>query len=249
MANWDETPQSGDWQAFATELGVSPHTFVVLRSFRDHVLHANRRFNLTALTTALDVDNRLILDSLRLWKAIATNTPGSRSTLNLVDIGSGSGIPGIPLAVAAPEWRVTMIEATGKKADFITSAIESLQLENAAVIHSRSEDVARNSEFRGQFDVALARAVGPLATLMELSMPLLRTGGRAFFPKGEIDQDELEMGRSAAEQTGGRIVEVVPAVSSTLCPVTVFVIADKLSATPDRFPRRAGIPAKVPLRG
>ncbi|CAN5551336.1 16S rRNA (guanine(527)-N(7))-methyltransferase RsmG [soil metagenome] len=249
MASCDQMPQSRDWQAFAAELSVPPHTFTSLRLFRDLILRANRRFNLTALNTLVDVDNRLILDSLRLWSSVKAHTPEGGGSLNLVDIGSGSGIPGIPIAIAAPEWRVTMIEATGKKAEFISSAIEALQLEHATVIHGRSEDFARASEYRSHFDVALARAVGPLATLMELTMPLLRTGGRAFFPKGEIEHDELEMGKTAAKLVGGHIVEVVPARPIALCPVTVVVIADKLSATPDRFPRRAGIPAKVPLRG
>jgi 16S rRNA (guanine527-N7)-methyltransferase len=217
-----------------------------LTEYRDLIIAWNRRFNLTAITEAEAVDLLLIAESLRLLPAI-DDFASTLDTFRLVDLGTGAGIPGIPLAIARPEWAVTLIEATGKKVSFLNQVIDHLSLRNVTAVHGRAEEIARDLDHRVQYDAATARAVSSLPTLLELSLPFLRTGGRGFFPKGlEIDQ-ELTDARRAAPKLGGKVVSSNLLSENDNTRVTRLVIIDKIDATPERYPRRAGIPAKEPL--
>jgi 16S rRNA (guanine527-N7)-methyltransferase len=210
-------------------------------TYRQCLLDWNVRFNLTAITDPVDIERRLFLDALLLVPSIDRLTPGEPA--RLVDIGSGAGFPGVPLAIARPDLAVTLIEATGKKVSFLNHLISELDLRQGQAIHARAEDVARQSAHRGAYDLATARAVASLPALIELTMPLLRRGGHALLPKGLDLGDELAAGTRAASQVGARIVsDEIAAASSTR-----IVIVTKELPTPDRYPRRPGIPAREPL--
>src|SRR5581483_5634044 len=175
-----------------------------LARYRDLLLEWNARFNLTAITDPLEVERRLLLDSLRLLPAVDQSS-ADRSNPRLLDIGSGGGIPGLVLKIARPALDVTLVDATGKKVRFLQEVIDRLGLDQARAMQARAEELGRDERFRGAFDLATARAVAPLPVLLEYAMPLLRAGGVGLFPKG-LDLDaELATGRRAADLLGARI--------------------------------------------
>ncbi len=216
-----------------------------LAAYRDLILDSNRTFNLTALRDAESIDGRLIAESLRLLPFL----PARRDILRAVDIGTGSGIPGIPLAVARPDIDFTLIEATGKKVRFLELVVAKLGLANVTPVHERAEIAAHDPALREQNDLVVARAVTQLAALAELTLPFLQTGGRALLPKGEQLDTELDRARIAIEMLGGNLVsaDLLPPVSC--CGVTRVVILDKIGSSLVRYPRRPGIPEHDPLGG
>ena len=174
--------------------------------------------------------------------AIRTPAPGER----WADLGSGAGLPGLPLAVAHRATSFTMIDAQRRRLDWVEAAAHALRLTNVTVVHARLEDYARGPA-RASFDVATARALGPLPVVAELGLPLLTIGGQLLVPRGQPDPDELEQAALACEQLGGRIDKVVPNPSSPIDRVGFVVIMAKIAATSPRFPRRSGVPARTPL--
>lgn len=158
----------------------------------------------------------------------------------LVDVGSGGGFPAIPLAIAAGV-PVTLIESVAKKARFLQEMLEALGLEGR-VICERAETAAREPQLRGRFTTATARAVGSLPTVLELTVPFLTVGGRAVLQRGRAEPEERSVGDDAALVLGAALVEEV-----VLDGTHRVVLFEKRSATPGRFPRRGGIPAKRPL--
>jgi 16S rRNA (guanine527-N7)-methyltransferase len=173
---------------------------------------------------------------------IRTPAPGER----WADLGSGAGLPGLPLAVAHRATSFTMIDAQRRRLDWVEAAAQTLRLTNVTVAHARLEDYARGPA-RASFDVATARALGPLPVVAELGLPLLTIGGQLLVPRGQPDPEELEQAALACEQLGGRIDKVVPNPSSPIDRVGFVVIMAKIAATSPRFPRRSGMPARTPL--
>jgi 16S rRNA (guanine527-N7)-methyltransferase len=221
-----------------------------LAVFRDELLLWNQRFNLTAIGDAEGVDRRLIGDALRLLPAldrIVDEVGADGRMVRLVDVGTGAGFPGLALKIARPSFDVTLIEATGKKVAFLRHVIGLLELDGVEAVHARAEDLGQDGRYRGRYDVATARAVAVLPTLLELCLPLLRVGGRALFPKGADLGIELAEGERAAPLVGARIdgTDFLPGEPEE--PVTRLVIAAKIRETPARYPRRSGVPAKEPL--
>lgn len=220
--------------------------------YRSLLLDRGARVNLTAISDPGEVDRRLFLDALQIVptldehrRAAGADGRGRARRLRLVDIGSGAGFPGLALKIVRPEFEVTLIEATGKKATFLQDVIAALKLDGVAAIHARAEDVAHDPRHREAYDLATARAVAALPALLELCVPLLRLGGHAFFPKGLEIADELVAGQRAAPLVGARVI------ATDLLPggETRLVTIEKTGLTHPRYPRRAGIPAREPLGG
>ena len=162
------------------------------------------------------------------------------------DLGSGAGLPGLPLAVAHRSTFFTLVDAQQRRLDWVASTAAKLGLTNLTVVHARLEDHARGSA-RESFDVATARALGALPVVAELGLPLLRIGGQLLVPRGQPAADELEQVAAACAQLGGRLDRVVPNPSSPIDRVGFVVIMAKIAATSPRFPRRSGVPARSPL--
>ncbi len=220
--------------------------------YRSLLLDRGSKVNLTAISDPEEVDRRLFLDALRMVPALdeyrrlaGADSSKRAKRLKLVDVGSGAGFPGLVLKIARPDLEVTLIEATGKKATFLQDAIAALELDGVVAIHARAEDLAHDARQREKHDLATARAVAALPALLELCAPLLRLGGRAFFPKGLEIGDELAAGQRAAPLVGARLVASDPLPGSD----TRLVIVEKTGLTHPRYPRRAGIPAREPLGG
>ena len=174
--------------------------------------------------------------------AIRKPKPGER----WADLGSGAGLPGLPLAVAHRATSFTLIDAQRRRLDWVEATAARLGLTNVTVVHARLEDYARGPA-RESFDVAMARALGPLPVVAELGLPLVAIGGQLLVPRGQPGADELEQAMLACNQLGGRIDDVIPNPSSPIDRVGFVVIMAKIAATSPRFPRRSGMPARTPL--
>ena len=218
-----------------------------LRTYRDLILHWNTRFNLTAITDAESVDRRLTGDALRLLPALDQALVSAPEPVRVVDLGTGAGLPGLAIKIARPGLPITLIDATRKKVQFVEHVARELGLRDVRVIHGRAEDIGHMVDYRQQFSIGMARAVASLPTLLELLLPLIVPGGAFLLPKGSDIEGELVEGRRAAHTLGARIEswELLPGVLDE--PVTRLVTGAKLASTPDRYPRRAGIPNREPL--
>ncbi|MBS0190242.1 MAG: 16S rRNA (guanine(527)-N(7))-methyltransferase RsmG [Phycisphaerales bacterium] len=215
------------------------------------LMKANETQNLTAIRDAAEAWRRHILDSLTLLPALAEFPEGSR----VIDVGSGGGLPGLPLAIVMPHIGFTLLEATSKKCDFLTQAAARLGLSNVKVLCGRSERVAQDRGVRADsfgtvthtgghreaYDAVVSRAVGRLATLVELTAPLCRIGGSVLLIKGEKADEELKEAERAMHLLKVVHVETLPT------PTGRIVILEKRSATPRDYPRADGEPARAPL--
>lgn len=239
---------NGGWAGLAVaaaRAGVPLDTDQIARfdAYRDLLLDRNRRTNLTAIRDSDEVERRLFLDALLMVPTIdRLRSAPAGDRLRLIDIGSGAGFPGLAIKIARPALDVTLVEATGKKAAFLTDAIMALGLRDVTAIHGRAEDLGHDPAHRDRYDLATARAVASLPALLELSAPFLRIGGNALFPKGMVIDAEWRAARRAAIPLGVRLTDVV-AVSAG----TRLVRVDKVAPTPRRYPRRTGTPARDPL--
>ncbi len=166
----------------------------------------------------------------------------------LVDVGSGGGLPGIPLSIASPDLATVLVEATGKKVRFLRHAVESLSL-HMEIVKTRAEDFARGASGREGFGFATSRAVARLSVVLEYCVPLLRVGGYAVSMKGRLEGEEFEEGERAADKLGARVVEVirVPMLPEIGQKERRLVVFEKVRETPARYPRAVGVPAKKPL--
>jgi 16S rRNA (guanine527-N7)-methyltransferase len=163
-----------------------------------------------------------------------------------VDLGSGAGLPGLPLASAYPEVTFTLVDAQRRRLDWVAATAARLHIDNVTVVHARLEEYGHGPG-RESFDVATARALGPLPVVAELGLPLLRIGGTLLVPRGRPTGEELDQATAACRQLGGRVEDVVPNPSSPIDRVGFVVIMAKIAATSPRFPRRSGVPARTPL--
>lgn len=205
----------------------------------------NQRFNLTAITDWEGVLVRHFLDSLSCLKALpqAELEAGAR----VVDVGTGAGFPGLALKIVCPGMRLTLLEATRKKVAFLEHMARVLGLKQVEVIHGRAEKLGRDPSRREQYDWALARAVAEMPTLAEYLLPLVRVGGAILAQKGEGAAAEVHGAEAAIVALGGRVRQLVPLELRGLAETRYLVVVDKVAATPEKYPRRSGIPRKSPI--
>lgn len=203
------------------------------------LLETNRNFNLTAVKAPEQAWMRHILDSLSLLPFLA-------DAGRIIDVGTGGGLPGIPLAIAQPERRFALMDSTGKKIRFVEEAARQLGLDNVQTLQERAETAGQSDRYRERFDAAIGRAIGPMNVLLELTLPLVRVGGRVLAMKGAKAEEELKVCGDALMTLGGGEVEVYDALPG-IEEEAVVVIVEKIAPTPTEYPRRPGIPKQEPL--
>lgn len=208
----------------------------------------NTKYNLTTITSLDDIRTRHFHDSLAPLDIIAKLCPPPEYA-SLIDIGSGAGLPSLPLAIALPHLKVTSLEATAKKVSFQMQVIEQAQITNANVFHGRAEDMAHKNNWREKFDFAAARALAPLAILAELALPLVRQGGHFLAWKGPKSDMEIAQAKAALEKLGGKIVQQLQYTLQTETANTnlQIIVIEKTKITPAKYPRRFNTIKKDPL--
>lgn len=229
----------------AAELGVelSAHQLDSFETYYLELADWNQRVNLTAITGWQQVQVLHFLDSLTVVLALSGGPP---SAMRLVDVGSGAGFPGLPLKLAFPEIRLTLVESVGKKARFLEHIVEELGLSDVEVLTGRAEQLAHRAELRESFDLAVSRGVARMSTLLEYTLPFCCLGGRVALLKRGVDS-ELAGAVRALETLGGRIGQSYPVEVTGLNDGRIVLTVDKVGPTPDDYPRRPGMPAKRPL--
>lgn len=233
-------------QEGAREFGVelSQDQLERFEAYYRHLVVWNTRLNLTAIKGYSEVQVLHFLDSLSLACVLPRAQLGNRK---LIDVGAGGGFPGVPLAIAFPELEVTLLEATGKKVAFLEDLSRALALRNVSTVKGRAEELGQREEHRERYDLAVARAVAEMRTLVEYTLPFVRVGGRFVASKGAEAAEETEAAAGAVKLLGGRVSQLVPVVLPTLDAPRHLVVIEKVAPTPARFPRRAGLPSKRPL--
>ncbi len=203
----------------------------------------NGRMNLTAVTEFDDVVEKHFLDSLCLVKAIPD--PGERSVL---DMGTGAGFPGIPLKIAFPELEMVLVDSVGKKLRFLDALIGELGLFGVTTVHGRAEDLAHEAAYRERFDLCVSRAVADLAVLSEYCLPFVGIGGSFVAYKSADADEECENAQKAVSLLGGEIKPTITYKLPGTDAARSLITVEKKKETPQAYPRKAGTPAKSPLK-
>ena len=230
--------------ARAAEVGI-PLTAEQIGQFsvyNEMLLDWNTRMNLTALTAPEDVAVKHIIDSLTAYDAALFD--GART---LIDVGTGAGLPGIPLAVYAPHLTVTLLDSLNKRVRFLTEVTAAMGLQNVRCIHARAEEAARTAEHRAAYDIVVSRAVARLPVLLEYTLPFVRVGGTLLALKGRAYAEEQKEARRAAEVLGGGRITARPVHLPGLDDVRAILTVTKERQTPAAYPRGGGAPTRRPL--
>ena len=216
-------------------------------SFQRYLLGLTKwseRVNLTSPRVLADATRVHFLDSLTLVPVLREL---GREVTSLVDVGAGAGFPGVPVKLALPHVRLALVEANGKKANFLRWLVEALTLGATTVLADRAENLAHREVHREAYDVATARAVGTLPTVLELALPFCQVGGIAVLPRAGDVAAQVASAARAAGMLGGRIRAPIPVTAQGLRADAAIVVVDKVEPTPARYPRRSGMPATRPL--
>jgi len=205
----------------------------------------NQVMNLTAITEMPEVVTKHFVDSLLVVKV----SDGIRTeAYSCIDVGTGAGFPGIPLKIAFPQLQITLLDSLNKRVGFLNTVIQELGLTGITAVHGRAEDFGRNKEYREQFDLCVSRAVANLSTLSEYCLPFVKAGGK-FLPykSGKVEEEAREA-ESAVKKLGGSMRETKTLVLPGTDVDRTFVPIDKINMTPKKYPRKAGMPGKEPLK-
>ena len=232
----------------AGKLGIELNTTQVglFELYYRELAEWNRRINLTAITDYAEVQIKHFLDSLTVAQALSDQDL-QNPDFSIVDVGTGAGFPGVPLRILLPGPRLVLLEPTAKKAAFLHHIIDRLELEKTEVLNSRAEEAAQSPLYREQFALVVSRAVAPLPTLAELTLPFCQTGGRLVAQKkGDIDQ-EVSNAAKAIATLGGELNQVKRIDLEEFSDVRYLVIVDKICPTPSKYPRRPGVPKRRPI--
>lgn len=209
--------------------------------YANELIEWNKKFNLTSITEPAEIRSKHFEDSLTISKCFDFSSGAPK----IIDIGAGAGFPGIPLKIVFPNIRLTLIDSVRKKTVFLGHIVNVLRLDDVDVICKRSEDFTK--EVRESFDLALCRALAPLNIAIELCLPFVRTGGMFIAMKGK--EAAAEAGRSlhALEELGGKLNKIEDVTLPGDRPERNLVVIEKVSKTPEKFPRRPGMAKKHPL--
>jgi 16S rRNA (guanine527-N7)-methyltransferase len=234
-----------DLASLSAKLGIalSPLQLAQLQTYAQSL--ATSAHNLTSARDRDQVEARHVAESLalgRLLEARGLLPDGAR----VLDLGAGGGLPGIPLRIAWPHIALTLVESVGKKCRFLEDLARDLPLEGVTVLEGRAETYGRDTAHREQYDLVVARAVAPLPILIEYALPFLRLDGRLAAVKGRAAPREIEASTTALRELNARIQDA-PVFQPPESMAQTVILIEKLAPTPDRYPRRPGIPTKRPL--
>lgn len=239
-----------DWRQFykdlaALNISLSVNQINQFERYYQLLVEWNTFMNLTAITEFEDVLKKHFIDSLSLVKAYEKI---KTDEISVIDIGTGAGFPGIPLKIAFPQIKLTLLDSLQKRIKFLNEVIEQLGLLNVEFIHGRAEDYAKPALMREKYDLCVSRAVANLSTLSELCLPYVKVGGKFISYKSEKILEEAAEADHAIEILGGKISsQIEMRLPGSDIYRNLFVI-EKKKVTPRKYPRKAGTPSKEPLK-
>lgn len=208
------------------------------------LITVNQQMNLTAITDESEVYLKHFYDSISpSFYATALQT----QSLKVCDVGAGAGFPSLPLKILFPQLEITIIDSLQKRINFLKELVQLLDLKNVTLIHDRAETFGQNSHYREQFDIVTARAVASLNVLSELCLPLVKVNGQFLALKASQSQSELEAAEKAIATLGGEVASQDQFYLPKTKDPRVLLTINKIKPTPDKYPRKPGMPNKKPL--
>lgn len=210
-------------------------------TYMNLLIEWNEKINLTAITDPEEIIIKHFVDSLTIATHIEKNS-------TLVDMGTGAGFPGIPLKILREDIKITLVDSLNKRINFLNEVIKELELKDIITVHARAEEFGKNKQYREEFDVATSRAVANLSTLSEYLIPLVKQTGKIIFMKGSEVKEELENAKNAINILGGKIEKEESFNLPNTDMKRNLIIVNKIKATPAKYPRKPGLPAKEPIK-
>ena len=226
------------------EIDLLPGQLDNFQAYTKELLDWNQRVNLTAITEPFQVERLHFLDSLTVSLALPEQVKSGGS---LCDVGSGAVFPGVPLKIAFPGIKLTVVDSSAKRTRFLERLVSVMGLADVEVVNGRAEDVGQCSEFKEKFDVVVSRAVAETRVLLEYTMPLCRVGGLVIMQKKGDVQEEVDRASRGLQELGGGRLKMVEVPEEVLEGQRKLAVVKKTSTTPPGYPRRTGIPVKRPL--
>ncbi len=225
-------------------LELSKKQILQFISYYELLIDWNSRMNLTAITEFEDVLKKHFIDSLSLISAVSDL---AQKQYDLIDVGTGAGFPGIPLKIAFPNLKITLLDSLNKRIQFLNEVICKLELQDIEAVHGRAEDFAKPDQFRERYDLCVSRAVANLATLSEYCIPFVKPGGFFISYKSEKVNVELEEAKKAISVLGGSFQKNIEFLLPHSDITRNFIVIQKKNKTPLKYPRKAGLPSKEPI--
>ena len=205
------------------------------------LLEWNEKINLTAITDVNDIILKHFIDSMTIVKYLKENN-------TMIDVGTGAGFPGIPIAIMREDVKITLLDSLNKRINFLNEVCSELKINNIDTIHGRAEEAGQNKQYREKYDIAVSRAVANMTTLSEYLIPFVKVGGICICMKGSEIDHELEQAKFAIKELGGKIEKVEKFNLPDSDIERNIVIIKKIKPTPNKYPRKAGMPSKMPIR-
>ena len=226
------------------DVDISDEKKEKLYKFYEILVEKNKVMNLTSITEIKEFTYKHFIDSIALEKSVKDLVS---KNYNIADMGTGAGFPGIPLAIVYPNLNLTLIDSLNKRIKFIKETCEILDIKNVNAIHSRAEDIDRNKDYREKFDICVSRAVANLASLSEYCLPLVKIGGSFISYKSKGYEVEIAEAQKAIKVLGGETGNIEKFELDEYGE-RIFLDIKKIKSTPDKYPRKAGLPTKEPIK-
>ncbi|WP_291650862.1 16S rRNA (guanine(527)-N(7))-methyltransferase RsmG [Clostridium sp.] len=232
-------------KAASLEVGMelSEHQYEQFIKYMRLLQEWNEKINLTAITEDEEVIKKHFIDCIKAFKSDAIKNAEA-----IIDVGTGAGFPGLPIAIMNPNVQVTLLDSLNKRINFLNKVINDIELKNVITIHSRAEDGARKPELREKFDVATSRAVANMAVLSEFCIPYVKVGGHFVALKGPAIEEELKDGQKAISVLGGELKEIIEVNIEESDLKHNIVEIKKINKCPKTYPRKAGTINKKPIK-
>lgn len=214
-----------------------------LSGYMEGILDFNESINLTAITDRKEFIAKHYIDSLMCAAMDEINDADT-----VIDVGTGGGFPGVPLAIAFPEKKFTLIDSLNKRIKIVNQLCDELEIKNVRAIHGRAEELARKKDMREQFDICVSRAVANMATLSEYCLPFVKVGGSFIAYKGPDCESEVKEASNAIEKLGGCLLRIESPEADGVAFDHRLIVVKKIAATTVKFPRKPGTPSKEPMK-
>ena len=214
-----------------------------LSGYMEGILDFNESINLTAITDRKEFIAKHYIDSLMCAAMDEINDADT-----VIDVGTGGGFPGVPLAIAFPEKKFTLIDSLNKRIKIVNQLCDELEIKNVRAIHGRAEELARKKDMREQFDICVSRAVANMATLSEYCLPFVKVGGSFIAYKGPDCESEVKEASNAIEKLGGCLLRIESPEADGVAFAHRLIVVKKIAATAVTFPRKPGTTSKAPMK-